>query len=164
MPSASAQAALIRKTYAKAGLDLLHPEDRPQFFEAHGTGTPAGDPIEAEAIHNVFSAENDGAQNGHPLYVGSIKTIFGHTEGTAGIAAVLKASLALQNKRIPPNLLFEKLSDRVAPFYKQVQIPREALPWPDVADGRRRASVNSFGFVSSTDDFSLLYFRLPYKL
>ncbi|KAI0194522.1 putative polyketide synthase [Xylaria flabelliformis] len=133
MPSASAQTALIRKTYAKAGLDLLHPQDWPQFFEAHGTGTPAGDPIEAEAIHN-------------PLYVGSIKTIFGHTEGTAGIAAVLKASLALQNKCIPPNLLFEQLSDRVSPFYKQVEIPRKALPWPDVAGGRRRASVNSFGF------------------
>ncbi|KAI1423496.1 putative polyketide synthase [Xylaria sp. FL1777] len=145
MPSASAQATLIRKTYARAGLDLLNPEDRPQFFEAHGTGTPAGDPIEAEAIYNVFSAADDGNNSERPLYVGSIKTIFGHTEGTAGIAALLKASLALQNKCIPPNLLFEQLSDRVAPFYKQVEIPRKALPWPDVASGRR-ASVNSFGF------------------
>ncbi|KAI0455320.1 putative polyketide synthase [Xylaria acuta] len=146
MPSASAQTALIRKTYAKAGLDLLRPQDRPQFFEAHGTGTPAGDPIEAEAIHNVFGAASDGYISEKPLYVGSIKTIFGHTEGTAGIAAMLKASLALQNKCIPPNLLFEQLSDRVAPFYKQVEIPQEAFPWPDVASGRRRASVNSFGF------------------
>ncbi|GAW19042.1 hypothetical protein ANO14919_085260 [Xylariales sp. No.14919] len=146
MPSASAQAALIRKTYARAGLDLFQPQDRPHFFEAHGTGTPAGDPIEAEAIYNVFSAAGDDDKSGKPLYVGSIKTIFGHTEGTAGIAALLKASLALQNKRIPPNLLFEKLSDRVAPFYKQVEIPQKALPWPDVAGERRRASVNSFGF------------------
>ncbi|KAI1303963.1 putative polyketide synthase [Xylaria venustula] len=144
MPSASAQTALIRKTYAKAGLDLRNPQDRPQFFEAHGTGTPAGDPIEAEAIHNVFGATGDDSSE-KPLYVGSIKTIFGHTEGTAGIAAVLKASLALQNKSIPPNLLFEQLSDRVAPFYKQVEIPLKTLPWPDVAGGRR-ASVNSFGF------------------
>ncbi|KAI1755490.1 putative polyketide synthase [Xylaria castorea] len=146
MPSASAQTALIRKTYAKAGLDLLRPQDRPQFFEAHGTGTPAGDPIEAEAIHNVFGAVDGDYKSENPLYVGSIKTIFGHTEGTAGIAAILKASLALQNKYIPPNLLFERLSDRVAPFYKQVEIPQKALPWPDVAGGRRRASVNSFGF------------------
>ncbi|KAI8949604.1 putative polyketide synthase [Xylaria longipes] len=146
MPSASAQAALIRKTYARAGLDLLHPQDRPQFFEAHGTGTPAGDPIEAEAIHSVFGAVGDGHEGEKPLYVGSIKTVFGHTEGTAGIAALLKASLALQNKSIPPNLLFEQLSDRVAPFYKQVEIPQTALAWPDVADGKRRASVNSFGF------------------
>ncbi|KAI1354752.1 putative polyketide synthase [Xylaria sp. FL0043] len=145
MPSASAQAALIRKTYSKAGLDLLNPKDQPQFFEAHGTGTPAGDPIEAEAIHSVFSAADDGHKGERPLYVGSIKTIFGHTEGTAGIAAVLKASLAIQNKCIPPNLLFEQLSDRVAPFYKQVEIPQKALPWPDVTD-KRRASVNSFGF------------------
>ena len=42
VPSSVAQAALIRKTYTKAGLDLNNPEDRPQYFEAHGTGTKAG--------------------------------------------------------------------------------------------------------------------------
>lgn len=46
MPSAGAQAALIEATYAKAGLDLSKRGDRPQYFEAHGTGTPAGDPVE----------------------------------------------------------------------------------------------------------------------
>src|SRR5690349_21388498 len=46
MPSSAAQTALIRDTYARAGLDLNNRSDRPQFFEAHGTGTPAGDPCE----------------------------------------------------------------------------------------------------------------------
>ena len=149
MPNPFAQESLIRSTYAKAGLNLLAQSDRPQYFEAHGTGTPAGDPTEAEAVYNAFYGSHDGCLNfsgGHPLYVGSIKTILGHTEGTAGVAAILKASLALQHGFIPPNLLFETLSDRVAPFYKNVEILRAAKPWPDVLGGTRRASVNSFGF------------------
>lgn len=154
MPSASAQEALIRSTYAKAGLDLLAPSDRPQYFEAHGTGTPAGDPAEAEAVYSAFSASSpDNAfpsalslSRGLPLYVGSIKTIIGHTEGTAGVAALIKVCLAIQHGVIPPNLLFEQLSDRVAPFYQNIEILRAARPWPGVEGCKRRASVNSFGF------------------
>lgn len=143
MPSAVAQEALIRSTYARAGLDLATPDDQPQYFEAHGTGTPAGDPIEAEAIHRVFSSTR--APNSPPLYVGSIKTVLGHTEGTAGIAAILKASLALQNSCVPPNMLFDRLSDKMAPFYHNVEILKKTKPWPTVGTVRR-ASVNSFGF------------------
>ncbi|KAK9427697.1 thiolase-like protein [Lipomyces doorenjongii] len=108
MPSATAQMALIQATYRQAGLDLSQPSDRPLFFEAHGTGTPAGDPIEAEAIHMAFFGSdqtklmNDGDTL---LYAGSIKTVIGHTEGIARLAALLKASLALQEAVIPPNLL-----------------------------------------------------------
>lgn len=76
--------------------------------------------------------------------MGSIKTVLGHTEGTAGIAALLKASLALQNAQIPPNLLFDNLSPSVAPFYKSLEIPTSAKAWPSsITSGeKRRASVN----------------------
>lgn len=151
MPSASAQKALIQSTYAKAGLDLSVSHDRPQYFEAHGTGTPAGDPVEAEAISSAFfshtSDNPDSVSSTHPtLFVGSIKTVLGHTEGTAGVAAILKASLALQKSIVPPNLLFENLSPAVAPFYEHLEILNAAQPWPKIAQGPRRASVNSFGF------------------
>ncbi|KAF2874833.1 polyketide synthase [Massariosphaeria phaeospora] len=147
MPSSVAQEMLIRETYAKAGLDLSSKRDRPQFFEAHGTGTPAGDPQEAAAIRNAFFGAN-GEQNGNEvLYVGSIKTVIGHTEGTAGIAGILKAMMAMKDSTIPPNMLFNTLSPKVAPFYGNIQIPTAALPWPDVPAGQPlRASVNSFGF------------------
>lgn len=96
---------------------------------------------------------NSGPLEKHPLYVGSFKTVLGHTEGSAGIAAILKASLALQNSTIPPNLLFNKLSDRVAPFYDNLEIVRQSRPWPKLAPGQpRRVSVNSFGM-----SFSLAY-------
>ncbi|CAG7931952.1 unnamed protein product [Penicillium olsonii] len=151
MPNPMAQADLIRTTYARAGLDLSKKTDRPQYFEAHGTGTPAGDPVEAEAISTAFFGSTANyerkSDQEDPLYVGSIKTVIGHTEGTAGLAAVLKASLALQNAVIPPNLLLDELSSTVRPFYTDLQILTEAREWPALPDNTpRRASVNSFGF------------------
>ncbi|KAI9776743.1 MAG: putative Hybrid PKS-NRPS biosynthetic cluster [Geoglossum umbratile] len=145
MPSAAAQRALVRDTYARAGLDLSRREDRCQYFEAHGTGTPTGDPLEAEAISSAFFPP------GHKLdtlYVGSIKTVVGHTEGTAGLAGLLKASLALQAGMVPPNLHFENLAPKVKPFYQNLKIVvGKAKPWPATVKGApRRASVNSFGF------------------
>lgn len=146
MPSATAQASLIRQTYARAGLDLTKKSDQPQYFEAHGTGTPAGDPQEAGAIYRAFYPKPSLVGADDKIYVGSIKTVIGHTEGTAGIAGLLKASLALQSGVIPPNMLFNNLNPDIRPYYGHLQIPTEATPWPKLAAGEvRRASVNSFG-------------------
>lgn len=114
-------------------------------------GTPAGDPVEAEAISTAFfgpkAKYHRRAGQEPPLYVGSIKTVIGHTEGTAGLAAVLKASLALQHAVIPPNLLLNELNPSVRPFYNDLQIASVAQEWPKLpSPGPRRASVNSFGF------------------
>jgi hybrid polyketide synthase/nonribosomal peptide synthetase ACE1 len=75
MPSNLAQSQLIRDTYVRAGLNINDTKDRPQFFHAHGTGTPAGDPQEAEAILRAFFQDQQPART--PLYVGSIKTVIG---------------------------------------------------------------------------------------
>ncbi|KAF5549422.1 polyketide synthase [Fusarium phyllophilum] len=145
MPSAAAQSALIRRTYQNAGLDPI--KDRPQYFEAHGTGTLAGDPVEARAIRQSFFAEDEtSSEDAEKLYCGSIKTVIGHTEGCAGLAGLLKASLAVQNAIIPPNLLFNTLNPSIKPFYDRLQVPTTALPWPEVHSGPRRVSLNSFGF------------------
>ncbi|KAK4130807.1 putative PKS-NRPS protein [Trichocladium antarcticum] len=150
MPSPTAQATLIRDTYRRAGLDLSRPADRPQYFEAHGTGTPAGDPVESEAISTAFYGPDTRFKRqagGDKLLVGSVKTVIGHTEGTAGLASLLKVSLALQRGKVPPNLHFNRLSPGVKPHYQNLQIPTTLLDWPDLPEGAvRRASVNSFGF------------------
>nr|BBM90003.1 putative polyketide synthase-nonribosomal peptide synthetase hybrid [Trichoderma sp. BCC7579] len=148
VPNPVAQIDLILDTYAKAGLDPKNPAERCQYFEAHGTGTAAGDPKEAEAISKAFFNPGEQiADNVDPLYVGSIKTVVGHTEGTAGIAGLLKASLALQHGILPPNLLFETLNPAIEPFYRNLELVTKAKPWPKLAAGiPRRASVNSFGF------------------
>lgn len=147
MPNHAAQEALIRHVYQKAGLDVTKPGDRCQYFEAHGTGTPAGDPQEAQAISAAFFGERQRSVDEDPLYVGSIKTVIGHTEGTAGIAGLIKASLVIQHGILPPNMLFNELSPRVAPFYSDIQIVSEQQVWPALKYGQpRRVSVNSFGF------------------
>ncbi|PKY00558.1 hypothetical protein P168DRAFT_260046 [Aspergillus campestris IBT 28561] len=148
LPSPQAQAELIRDTYRRAGLDPSNPSDRCQYFEAHGTGTQAGDPREASAIYDAFFG-TEGADNkvDPKLVVGSIKTVVGHTEGTAGMAGILKALLAIRHRVIPPNLHFNNLNPSVVPFYDRVIVPTEPMPWPAVTPGKPvRASVNSFGF------------------
>ncbi|KAL6903335.1 BcPKS5, polyketide synthase [Trichoderma evansii] len=157
MPSSIAQAQLIRDTYARAGLDINDPKDRPQFFHAHGTGTQAGDPQESEAIaRSLF-------EHGKPtdtLYVGSIKTVVGHTEGAAGLASLIGSVMAMQHGIIPPNLHFKRLSDKVAPFYDNLKIPTSATPWPSTLPGQpRRVSVNSFGFGGTNAHAILEYYE-----
>ncbi|KAL3248453.1 hypothetical protein ABHI18_012031, partial [Aspergillus niger] len=147
MPLATSQSSLIQETYRKAGLNPLSELDRCQFFEAHGTGTPVGDPLEAEAIKCAFFPDQHPAcaePPRHLLNVGSVKTVIGHTEGAAGIAGLLKASLALQNGVVPPNLHFNRLNPKIAPFYANLHVPTVPLSWPKVEVAR--ASVNSFGF------------------
>ncbi|KAK1991925.1 AMP-binding enzyme [Colletotrichum falcatum] len=144
-PGAESQASLIRRVYAKAGLDVI--KDGCQYFEAHGTGTPAGDPVEAEAIHSVFIDSSGNNARPDPLYVGSVKTVIGHTEGTAGLAGLIKTTAALQRKTIFPNKHFNKLNPRIAPFYGNLKVPTANVPWPKPPNGQPlRASVNSFGF------------------
>ncbi|KAI1548365.1 Polyketide synthase module [Pyrenophora tritici-repentis] len=145
VPNSEAQAALIRQTYRKAGLDPEHnATDRPQYFEAHGTGTQAGDPKEAAAIHDVFGRHMDSSDA--PLFVGSIKTVIGHLEGAAGLAGLLKASASVQNGFIPANLSFERLNPKIELFYRNLKVPTDLTSWPKLTEGvPRRASVNSFG-------------------
>ncbi|KAH6880012.1 beta-ketoacyl synthase domain-containing protein [Thelonectria olida] len=162
MPSATAQAALIRETYIKGGLDIM--KDRCQYFEAHGTGTPAGDPVEAEAVYTAFfgpDAPND-KNNPSPLYVGSIKTVIGHTESTAGIAGLLKVAQAMKHGYIPPNRLLNHLNPNILPFYGNLKIPQELTAWPEPPTGQaRRASVNSFGFGGTNAHAIIESFELP---
>jgi acyl transferase domain-containing protein len=106
LPSGAAQEALIRSVYKRAGLSPLHTE----FVETHGTGTQAGDPIETGVLGRVFAENRDPNK---PLRIGSIKTNTGHLEGTSGIAAVVKATLMLENRVFLPNRNFETLNRRI---------------------------------------------------
>lgn len=106
MPSKDAQAMNIRAVYEAAGLGY----GRTAYFEAHGTGTQAGDPTELGAISETF-AETRNSED--PIFVGSVKTNIGHLEGCAGIAGLVKGVLMLENGLIPPNLYFEKANPKI---------------------------------------------------
>ncbi|KAI1360185.1 putative hybrid PKS-NRPS enzyme [Xylaria arbuscula] len=162
MPSSEAQAALIRETYERSGLDPVR--DRCQFFECHGTGTQAGDPVEAQAIQETFYPKNVVFGPDDKLYVGSIKTLIGHLEGCAGLAGLMKAIICIKNRTITPNMFFDNLNPKITPFYHHLRIPTSATPWPPVANGcPLRASVNSFGF-GGTNAHAILESYVPPQL
>ncbi|KAI1813639.1 hypothetical protein GGS20DRAFT_469502 [Poronia punctata] len=137
LPSAESQEDLIQAAYANANLT---PEET-TYFEAHGPGTPAGDPLETAAISKVFTKYHS---PDFPLYVGSVKSNIGHLEAAAGIAGLTKAIYALEKGQIPPNIWFEKVNPKIHLEEWNMAVPTELLPWP--TDGLRRASINSFGY------------------
>ncbi|KAH9897410.1 fatty acid synthase S-acetyltransferase [Xylariomycetidae sp. FL2044] len=136
-PSPRSQETLIRSVYEKAGLDF----GAVRYFEAHGTGTPVGDPIEMRAIGNVFRTYRSSSQ---PLFVGSVKSNIGHLEGCSGLAGIMKAIMVVERGVIPPAALFQKINPDIDTGLFNIKIPTENTPWPD--SGLRRVSVNSFGF------------------
>lgn len=104
-PSVQAQQTLIRETYDSAGLDM----SLTGFFEAHGTGTQVGDRIETEVIGSLFREHS----SLRPLLIGSVKSNIGHLEGASGLAAVIKATLALETGWIPPNMWLDKVNPAI---------------------------------------------------
>ncbi|GAB1319702.1 hypothetical protein MFIFM68171_09912 [Madurella fahalii] len=139
LPSREAQEALIRSAYESARCDPA----TVGYFEAHGTGTPAGDPIEAGAIGSTLGTFRGTGEHDR-LYVGSVKTNIGHLEGASGLASVIKTVLALEKGLIPPNLHFEQGYQAIDFEGWRIRVPTEVVPWP--TPGVRRASINSFGF------------------
>ena len=107
MPSEDAQRALIQATYKEARLDPSETD----FFEAHGTGTQAGDRVEAAALSSALDTASRPLHK--PIFVGSIKTLLGHTEACSGAAGIMHAVMALSHKAIVPNCNFEFPSDQI---------------------------------------------------
>jgi acyl transferase domain-containing protein/NADPH:quinone reductase-like Zn-dependent oxidoreductase/NAD(P)-dependent dehydrogenase (short-subunit alcohol dehydrogenase family)/acyl carrier protein/SAM-dependent methyltransferase len=133
LPSESAQASLLRSVYARAG---IVPDDL-AFFEMHGTGTAAGDPIEAAAVGNSL-----GRRRSAPLPIGSVKTNIGHLEPASGMAGLLKAALALDRGFIPPSLHCETPNPNIPFDTLNLRLVREVEPFAIPP----YAGVNSFGF------------------
>ena len=136
-PSGPAQSALIRSVLASAGVAGREIG----YVEAHGTGTPLGDPIEVEALATALGAR--GAEE--LCYVGSVKANVGHLEGAAGIAGLIKASLAVQRGMIPPQGQFERLNPHISLEGTGLAISSEPRVWP-AGSSPRRAGVSSFGW------------------
>lgn len=140
-PNPLAQAAAIRSAYAHAGITNLNDTS---YLEFHGTGTQAGDPLEASGVASVFSPFRKPET---PLYIGSVKSNIGHSEPAAGISGLIKAVLAIENDLIPGNPTFITPTPRIDFEGLKLQASRANRRWP-VAPFKR-ASVNSFGYGGS---------------
>lgn len=133
-PSGRAQQAVVRAALDDAGLS----PDAIGYIEAHGTGTPLGDPIEFEALRAVFG----GREGDAPLRLGSAKTNVGHTETAAGVTGLLKLALALRDGSVPPHLHLTELNPRIRLEGTPIEINTETVPW-DAEE--RYGGVSSFG-------------------
>ncbi|MGC7322360.1 polyketide synthase, partial [Mycobacteroides abscessus subsp. massiliense] len=112
------------------------------LIEAHGTGTPVGDPIEYTGLAQVYGVDG-------PCAVGSVKTNFGHTMSAAGALGLMKIVLAVEHGVVPPNLHFTGIPDKLAPVKTNLFVPQTVIPWPGKAQGPRRAGVSAYGMSGS---------------
>ena len=136
VPNGPAQQAVIRSAMAQAGVE---PKDV-CYVEAHGTGTKLGDPVELNALGEVFRASHSAER---PLLVGSLKTNLGHMEAAAGIGGLLKVVLAFQHQALPRHLHFDAPSAHVDWDRLPIRVTDTLEP---LTDGAQYAGVSSFGF------------------
>ncbi|MEV4135106.1 beta-ketoacyl synthase N-terminal-like domain-containing protein [Dactylosporangium sp. NPDC049742] len=134
-PNGAAQRAVLRRALQVSG---VAPEQL-GYIETHGAGTKLGDPIEVEALAEVY-----GRPEGAALYLGAVKTSLGHTEAASGIAGLIKAVLCLEHGEIPPNLHFQRLNPHISFDGTTFAVPTARTPWP--TPGPRYAGLSSFGF------------------
>lgn len=129
-PNAEAQAELVRSVYYE---NNISPDDI-SYIECHGTGTKLGDPMEINALSNVFKNVNN------KVAIGSVKPNIGHTFTCSGLAGIIKILLSMKNETIPPLANFNTLNEHMdsnMPFY----INTEAEKWK----APRVTAINSFG-------------------
>ncbi len=137
-PSVDGQAEAI--ALAQAAADV--PVETIRYIEAHGTGTPVGDPIEFEALRKVFEAKTDRKQF---CYIGSIKGNVGHPTNAAGVAGLIKAALVLHHEQIPATLHFKTPNPKIDFAGSPFVMADKLVPFPR-GEEIRRAGVSSFGF------------------
>ncbi|MER6615751.1 type I polyketide synthase [Streptomyces xantholiticus] len=137
-PSAAAQEALFRQALARAGVD----SGEVGMIEAHGTGTPVGDPVEFMSLARVYGRGRDRCA------LGSVKTNLGHLEPAAGVTGLMKAVLCLQQGVVPPSLHFTRWNPAVAPEGTRFFVPDRPTDWPTRTTSRL-AVVSSFGFAGT---------------
>ncbi len=133
-PSLNAQTAVYRAALAAAGVDARSVG----MVEAHGPGTPVGDPIEYASLAEVYGIDG-------PCALASVKTNFGHAQSASGALGLMKAILPPQHGVVPRNLHFTRLPDDLARIDTKLFVPQEITPWPNNGQQPRRAAVSSYG-------------------
>ncbi|THC93381.1 hypothetical protein EYZ11_007138 [Aspergillus tanneri] len=142
VPASNSQVSLYRRALSRAG---MAPNDI-SYIEAHGTGTPRGDPIEWRSINEVFGKDRKGK-----AHIGSIKGNLGHTEAASGVAGVLKLLTMIRHEQLPPQANFKSLNAKI-PQEQQTHlaVPTSIKNW----DVKFRAGcVNNYGAAGNNTVF-----------
>ncbi|GEC93046.1 SDR family NAD(P)-dependent oxidoreductase [Brevibacillus brevis] len=137
-PNAKAQEQVLLEAWKAAGIDPT----TLTYIEAHGSGTQLGDPIEVEGLHKAFAHYTTEQQF---CGIGSVKTNIGHLGNCAGIAGLIKTTLALQHERLPASLHFQRPNGKIPFISSPLYVVDETRPWETDNGQPRRAGVSSFG-------------------
>lgn len=153
VPNQDAQQDVICKALDIAGISA----ESISYFEAHGTGTLLGDPIEIKAASLAFKKYTNKKQF---CAIGSVKSNIGHLQRAAGVAGIIKIIMALNNKSIPATLHCTEPHPRFkfseTPFYP-ITKTKNWMP----QNGRRCAGISSFGFGGTNCHMILEEFTAP---
>ena len=137
-PSVEGQARAVAEAHGVAGVSA----DTIGYVECHGTGTYLGDPIEVAALTQAF---NETTQDSGFCGIGSVKTNIGHTDTAAGVASLIKVSLALHHGQIPPSLGYEAPNPAIDFDGSPFRVTDRLSDFPRLKGAPRRAGVNSLG-------------------
>lgn len=135
LPGLSGQRDLLERAYDAAGVDPA----KVAFVEAHGTGTLVGDPVEATAIGQVLGRRCD-----NPLPIGSVKSNIGHLEPASGVAGMMKALIALEQRELPASLHLDRLSPHID--FADLNLAPATAAIPLGSGNDLWCGVSSFGF------------------
>lgn len=139
VPGVETQAEMLRIAYSQADME----PKRVRYMEAHGTGTPVGDPIETRALGQVLA---QGRDKDDWCLIGSVKTNVGHLESGSGVAGLMKAALVLHHDTVPPNRNFKNPNPNI-PFDEfKLRVATDLQPLPHLDGFLPVTAVNSFGF------------------
>ncbi|MGH9825139.1 MAG: type I polyketide synthase, partial [Blastocatellia bacterium] len=138
VPNGLSQQEVMRNALRQAGIS----PHLVSYIEAHGTGTPLGDPIEVDSISKVYGQDRDLAD---PILVGSVKTNIGHLEPASGIAGLIKVLLAFRNRKIPRHLNCSTPNPHVPWNEISVKVTTAPVSWLE-SEKRRIAGISAFGF------------------
>ncbi|SFR72206.1 type I polyketide synthase [Anaeromicropila populeti] len=140
-PSVEIQKSVIRKAYQDAQCSV---EDV-TYIETHGTGTSLGDPIEIEALKQVFREDTEKKQY---CELGSVKTNIGHLLNAAGMASIIKVLLMFKYKKIPPLINFKMLNPMIEFDESSFFISTDTKDWK-CEEKARLAGITAIGLGGS---------------
>ncbi|MCB9283736.1 MAG: SDR family NAD(P)-dependent oxidoreductase [Lewinellaceae bacterium] len=138
-PNPAGQKIAVKRGWENAGLSPA----TASLVEGHGTSTSVGDAVELQCLHEVFG---DYVKKPGSIALGSVKSNIGHLKGGAGAAGLMKATMSLYEKVLPPSLNFNEPNPNIdfntSPFFVNTQL----RPWELNGHDIRRCGVSAFGF------------------
>ena len=141
-PEVSGQMLALQRAYKRAGYGI----DSVAFFEGHGTGTAVGDPTELRALS---CARREASADAEAAAIGSVKANIGHTKAAAGVAGLIKATLAAQAKILPPTTGCDSPHSELNSERPMLRVLRDAELWPETVAVRAGVSAMGFGGINS---------------